>query len=215
MQHRRRGDLAHHLAARAVILGNAERFAQLRFVKPAQACGDCRHAERIPGARGVIVAHRCMQGDAGPAGDFVADDQGRQRFRSGQVGPGLRQRGKRRHHSDTDMALGGAVAIVAVEVVDLRGNGIGRAGNTGAASVEQHAGRVLRVGGTIEQDGGIAGDAPCLHRPGGDGDTERIEQKVSRLLQHRLGEDGSGTPQHEIGKARGGIGTDDRPLTPV
>jgi hypothetical protein len=86
-----------------------------------------------------------MQGDAGPAGDFIADHKGRQRLRSGKVGPRLRERSKRRHDRDADMALGGAVAVMAVEIVGLRGDGVSSAGNAGAAPVEQHAGRILRV----------------------------------------------------------------------
>ena len=215
MQHRRGGDLAHHLAARAVIFGNAERLAQLPVAEPSQACRHGGHAERIPCARRMIVRHGRMQCDAGPAGDFVADGQGRQCLRSAKVGTRLGKRRQRRHHHHADMALGRAVSVMTVEIVDLRRCCIGRARDADAAAVEKHARRMLWVARAVEQGSGVTGDPARFHRAGRNRNSDRVQQQVARLIQHCARENRSRAPQHEVGQANGSFGTRVRPFAPM
>jgi hypothetical protein len=170
VQHGRRGDLPHHLAARTMVLGNTERLSQLFIVEAAQAGRDGGDAEPVPGAGRMVIGDSRVQRNAGAPGDFIPNDQRRQRFRPAEVGPRLRERRQRRHHGDADVALGRTVPIMAVEVVDLRRAGIGGTRYAGAPAVEEHTSRIPWFGGAIEKHGGVTRDAPCVHRTGGYGD---------------------------------------------
>ena len=80
------------------------------------------------------------------------------------------------------MAFDRIVAVMRVEIVGLGRGGIGGPSKTGLAPVEKHPRPVGRVAGTVEQAGGIAGDAAGLHRAGGGGDAKRVEKRSAACL---------------------------------
>jgi len=106
-----------------------------------------------------------VQGDAGPAGDLVADDHGGESLRPAEVGPRLGKRCQCRHDRDADMALGRAVSIVTVEIVDLRGDRVGGPGHADAPAVKQYARRVLWIVRSVKQRRGIACILPASIGP--------------------------------------------------
>ena len=97
LQHRRVVDAPHHLAARPVVLGDAERLPQVALVEAQRRVATAAHAERVPGARGVIVGRRRVERDAGAKRDLVADDESSQQLRPVERAPtGVREREQRR-----------------------------------------------------------------------------------------------------------------------
>jgi hypothetical protein len=137
-------DAAHHLAARAVILGDAERVPRRLAIELQQARGDASATERVPGAGGMIVGDAAVKGDAGADRDLIADDQSGQKLAAVQpigrdepfgVGDGQ----QRRQDRDTGMALGQRVPVMRVEGIDRRGAGESRAGRAGATAIEDQA----------------------------------------------------------------------------
>ena len=159
MQHGGAVDHPHHLAARPVIFGDAEGLAQLVGAELQQPRADGGHREGVPGAGGVIVRDRAVQGDAGPRTDLIAQHQRRDRLRRvdgrGHLGEG--DEGGDRHHAD--MALGRVVAVMAVEIVDLGRRGEGGPRRAHGPSVEHHAGRGRAGPGREGGDGEIPADA--------------------------------------------------------
>jgi hypothetical protein len=91
--------------------------------------------------------------------------------------------------------------------------GIGGTRYAGAPAVEEHTGRIPWFGGAIEKHGGVTRDAPCVHRTGGYGDADRIQQKIAGLIENGLREHSSGATQDEIGDADGNAVAGLRPLT--
>ena len=121
MQHRRVGDLAHHLAARTMIFGNAESLAQLIVVQvpePRRHGGD---AEPVPGAGGVVVARRWRAARCRPGQRSRSRRPGPPELPPAELGQAFGKGRERRHNDHADMALGRAVAVMTVEIVDLRG----------------------------------------------------------------------------------------------
>ena len=191
MQHAGIRDLAHHLAARAVIFGNADGLAKLWRRQAAQAGRHGRDPQRVPGARRVIVGDGGMKRQPGPPGNLVAKRDEHQRLGAAHRLGLFGQRQQRRNDGHADMAFDRIVAVMRVEIVGLGRGGIGGPGKTGLAPVEQHPRLVGRVAGTVEQAGGIAGDAACLHRAGGGGNAKRVEKHqrgiAARGVRHILG----------------------------
>jgi hypothetical protein len=64
------------LAARAVILRDAERVPRGCGAEAQLPRRDRRAAKRVPGARGVVVRNAPVERDASPGGDFVAEHEG-------------------------------------------------------------------------------------------------------------------------------------------
>jgi hypothetical protein len=173
-------DAAHHLAARAVILGGAERVARALRIEAQDARADRRAAERVPGAGGVIVARGRVQRHAGAGRDLVAHHEGRdERAPVGHlvlVGEG-KERRQQRH---AGMALGEPVAVMGIERVDGRGTRIGRAGHADAAPVEHQpcAGAAHLARREVMHDAREPG-LPAAHR-----DADQVEQAALRLRDH-------------------------------
>ncbi len=201
VEHGRRCDLAHHLAAGAVVFRDAERLAKLSGGHAPQARRHGSHAKRVPGARGVVVGGRGMQSDARATRHFVAHDQRRQRLGPGEVGPVLGQGGERRQPHDPDVTLGRVVAVVAVEVVDVRGAREGGARQAGLAAVEEDPRGVALIPCPMQQrrhpsrqDAGLRGSRRSA-------DAERVEQQQSRPVPCGLGKVLGPEAEDEIGHA--------------
>jgi hypothetical protein len=90
----------------------------------------------------------------------------------------LSQRRQRRDDGNADMAFGGAVAVMAVEIVGLGGGGIGCAGDAHAPAVEQHARRKTVGIACMEQGCNVAANLPGLHRRCGRRYPQRIEKEI-------------------------------------
>ena len=80
MEHAGAGDLAHHLASRAVIFGDADGLAELRGRQPADPRCERRDAKRVPRPGCVIVADGRMKRQTGTPGNLVAKRDQRQRL---------------------------------------------------------------------------------------------------------------------------------------
>jgi hypothetical protein len=63
-----------------MVLGNTERLSQLFIVEAAQAGRDGGDAEPVPGAGRMVIGDSRVQRNAGAPGDFIPNDQRRQRF---------------------------------------------------------------------------------------------------------------------------------------
>ena len=131
LDHGRIVDAAHHLAARAVVLGNAQRLAGRCRVEPHDARADGRDPERHPGARRVIFGGRCVQRDAGADCHLVAENQMAERLGAAQPRPVAGKGQQPGNRAAAGMALGQRVAVMRVETIDRRRIGKRRAGSTG------------------------------------------------------------------------------------
>ena len=188
MKHARAGDLAHHLASRPVIFGDADGLAELRPRQPADPRCESRNAKGVPRPGSVVVADGRMKRQTGTPGDLVAKSDQRQRLvpadRIGLLG----QCKQRRDNRDPDMALDRIVTVMRVQIVGLGRGGIGGPGKADTPSVEQHRRLEGRVTGGIESCCRITRKMARIHRGGGRGNPERVEAHEScstaRLSRH-------------------------------
>jgi hypothetical protein len=78
--------------------------------------------------------------------------------------------------------------VMGVEVVDLRGEREGRAGQGRGATVEEEGGGVLCVRRSEEARGMVAGDAAAVERGGPGSDAERIDQQRRGGIEGGVGD---------------------------
>ena len=185
MEHRGVGDLAHHLAAWAMILGDAQGLAQRILSVAAQAATKGRHAERIPGAGCVVVTDRTMQCDGRAGCNFVGDDHGNERVACGESRVMLGKGAQGRDHGTADMAFGRVQPVMGVEIVDLAGQGKGCTRQPGLPPIKEERGAILGRGRRQEPHGVVTGNAPGVQRRGPGADTERVQQECGGKLHHR------------------------------
>ena len=163
-------DAAHHLAAGAVIFGDAQRVAGGVAVKPQQARAGGGGCDRAPGAGGMVVGGGGVLGNRGAGAEFITHGERGEDVFAGETGRGKRQqRGQQRA---ADMALGGVEAVMAIEAVDAHARGKGDTGGRGGAGVKEHRLRARELAaGMGGDDVGEPGHA------GRGGDADEIEQR--------------------------------------
>ena len=185
MQHGWICNLAHHLAAGAVILSNAQSLAQYVLILSAQTRGHCGNAQRIPRTGRVIITDGVVQRQSRAASHLIPNDEGSQRLRPGQIRKFLRQHRQCWRGDNAYMPFDRIVPIMAIKIVSLRGGGKSSARQTGHPPVKQHACAVIRISAPIQPHGSLAGQNTRLHRRGRDADAQRVQQQQSRPFHDR------------------------------
>ena len=196
LDHCRGVDTAHHLAAGAVIFGDAERVSGGFGGQVPQACAGGGGGDGAPAARCVIVGHGGVLRHGGARAKFIAQHDGCE-----EIAPGYalcvaqHQRGGEKRSAD--MALGRVEAVVTVQRVDCHACRQGRARGRSRTPVKQHGQRAAEFGmGVAADDPG----QPCAQPAGGNAD--QVEQAEFRLCADRGGDVGPGQTVDEC-KRRG------------
>ena len=167
---------AHHLAAGAVIFGNAQRVTGLIGGQASQprpgGCG----GHGAPTARGVVIGHRGVLGQSGPCAKLVSQGDGCQKFDAG--GPGLvRQSQCGRKQRAPDVPLGRVVPIMAIQRVDGHARGQRNTRRAGRACLKEHRCRPAKCLMRM-----VADDLaePCPHRACGH--TNQVQNTAFGLM---------------------------------
>ena len=159
--------------------------------------GKRSHADGIPCARRVIIGDGGVQCQPGARGDFIGHGHGAQGVWAGQFGVALGQRKERGNNRAADMALRFHQAVMAIEIIDLRGQGPGGAGLADNTGIKEH-GRAVAGRREVKVGGIVAGDMADLKPRGPGGDAERVDQQRRRVAQGIVG-DRKGRIEREIG----------------
>ena len=194
-----------------MVLGDADGLAERVRVAAPEANAEGGDGQRNPRARGVIVRHRAMQGDARAAGDLVADDHGGEEVGARQRGFRFQERQDPRQQPAARVALGGGEPVMGVQAVDLVGPGPGGTCCAGHASVEQQPCRGGARPGAKLAERHLADDCRGAQVMGRGRDAEEIEHQVfsprhdvlrdvlRSQVQHELSERSRGLLKHRIG----------------
>ncbi|MCY1223522.1 hypothetical protein D9M72_356500 [compost metagenome] len=177
-QHRGMVHQAHHRAAWAEILGNAQGMAEALLVQAEQARATTDHTDPGERAGGVIFGRGRHQRGTGTQGSLVADAEGAEQFLATDgpalLAPGIGQCQQGRHHCRPGMALGGEVALMGIQAVDAEAPRPGSPQWMDRAPVEEQAageprGRIVLQGVALE---GLAGVVVA----GSGGNAEDVQQ---------------------------------------